>query len=110
MPSNTRKPAQCRAKTDASVVPDGVLAAGKHDSSSRKSASLIKPQQCARIIGPGASWTARGVGDGPIRKSRDEIVEGPPSFKERQDILNHEVARQVHDGTDNDQRERESDP
>jgi hypothetical protein len=43
-PSNIPKPAQCRAKTDASVVLDtAVLAAGNHDSGSRKSALLIKP-------------------------------------------------------------------
>ena len=63
-----------------------------------------------RSSGPEASRTTRGEGEGPIRKSRDETVEGPPSFKERQDILNHEVARQVHDGTNNHQRERESHP
>ena len=49
-------------------------------------------------------------GDGPIRKSRDKTAEGPPSFKERQDILNHEIAGQVHDGTDDHQRERKSHP
>src|SRR6266851_8978381 len=62
---------------------------------------------------PVASWTMTGEGDAPIRKSRGKSRKGLPSFpiiKERQQILDHEVAGQVHEGTDNHQREGKPHP
>ena len=52
----------------------------------------------------------RGKGEGSTEVPRN-IAEGAPSFlDERQQILNDEVAGQVHDGTDKHQREGKPHP
>jgi hypothetical protein len=40
-----------------------------------------------------------------VRLWKSTVAEDPSSFKEREEILNHEVAGQVQDGTGNHERE-----
>jgi hypothetical protein len=61
------------------------------------------------IIGSGGQLDDERRGQWSNSEDPRQIAEGPPSFKVRQNIFNH-VARQVHDDTDNHQRERESHP